>query len=321
LTRNLLSTKLASSLFPLPEVPDVPDFTSNAAHCGNRPRQHPMLTGMPRGCDPEISPETFDMIGRVLKAHSGFSLDGYKDKCVKRRINIRIRATQSPSSEAYGALLTKNCAELDHLLRVLTIHVSHFFRNPSTFQKLSREILPQLIKERPGPRGIRLLSAGCAGGEEPYSLALIMQEEFAGALAAGAVSIRAIDVDAATLDAARGGLYHPDRLAEVAPELLERWFTREGERYRLSQEIRRVVDFSQADLNDDPATGGEYDLIMCRNVLIYFERGRQEAILNGFADALKSGGILVLGKSETLFGSARRRFRTVCPVERIYRVI
>ena len=78
---------------------------------------------------------------------------------------------------------------------------------------------------------------------------------------------------------------------------------------------------SQSDLNDPAHTGEECDLILCRNVLIYFERGRQEAILNGFADALKSGGTLVLGKSETLFGSARRRFRTVCPVERIYRVI
>jgi chemotaxis protein methyltransferase CheR len=279
-----------------------------------------MLTGMLRGCDPEISPETFDIIGQVLKAHSGFSLEGYKDKCVKRRINIRVRATQSPSPEAYGALLTRNSAELDHLLRVLTIHVSHFFRNPSTFEKLSRETIPQLIEGRRGLRGIRLLSAGCAGGEEPYSLALIMQERFPGSVAAGHISIRATDVDAATLEAARGGLYHPDRLAEVAPARLARWFTPEGERYRLSQEIRNLVQFSQADLND-PATVEECDLILCRNVLIYFERGRQEAILNGFADSLKSGGILVLGKSETLFGSARRRFRTVCPVERIYQAI
>lgn len=279
-----------------------------------------MLTGMPGCCDPDISPETFDMIGRVLKAHSGFHLEGYKDKCVKRRIHIRVRATQSPSTEAYGALLAENAAELEQLLRVLTIHVSHFFRNPSTFEKLSREILPQLLKERRGPHGVRLLSAGCAGGEEPYSLALIMQERFAAELAAGLVSIQATDVDRATLDAARVALYHPDRLAELAPELLARWFTREGERYRLSQAVSSLVSFVQADLND-PATGEEYDLILCRNVLIYFERGRQETILNSFADALKSGGTLVLGKSETLFGTARKRFRTVCPVERIYQAI
>lgn len=279
-----------------------------------------MLTGIVHGCDPDIPPETFDLIGRILKAHSGFNLEGYKDKCVKRRIHIRVRATQSPSTEAYGALLTENAVELEQLLRVLTIHVSHFFRNPMTFEKLSREILPQLIGERRGPHGVRILSAGCARGEEPYSIALLMLEHFPGEVAAGRVYIRGTDVDAATLDAAREALYHPDRLAEVAPELLARWFTRDGERYRLSQEVRSLVGFSHADLNG-PATGEEYDLILCRNVLIYFERGRQEAILNGFADTLKTGGILVLGKSETLFGSARKRFRTLCPVERIYRVI
>ena len=276
-----------------------------------------MLTSLPRTSDPEISPDTFEMIGQVLKAHCGFSLSGYKDKCVKRRINIRVRATQSPTSEAYGTLLTRDSAERDHLLRVLTIHVSHFFRNPSTFEKLAREILPQLLEER---RQVRIWSVGCAGGEEPYSLALIMQERFAAALAGGQAFIRATDVDAATLEAARDACYRPDRLTEVAPELLARWFSPEGERFRLNREIRELVSFGQSDLNN-PAAAEECDLILCRNVLIYFERGKQEEILNGFADTLKSGGTLVLGKSETLFGSARKRFRTVCPIERIYRVI
>lgn len=279
-----------------------------------------MLTPLPHAGDPDISSETFESIARILKSQCGFTLDGYKDKCVKRRINIRIRATQSPSPEAYGALLSRNQSELEHLLRVLTIHVSHFFRNPSTFEKLSCEILPKLLEERCGARGIRITSVGCAGGEEPYSLALIMQERFPEALAADGACIRGTDVDAATLETARNALYHPDRLAEVPPELFERWFTREGERYRLNREIRSLVEYCRADLND-AVPPEECDLILCRNVLIYFERGTQETILNGFADALKSGGILVLGKSESLFGSARRRFRTVCPVERIYRVV
>jgi chemotaxis protein methyltransferase CheR len=278
-----------------------------------------MLTGTQLGCDPEISPDTFETIGRVLKARSGFSLEGYKDKCVKRRIHIRVRATQSPSPEAYSAFLTENDAEQEHLLRVLTIHVSHFFRNPSTFEKISQEILPELLRERT-PREVRLVSIGCAAGEEPYSLALLVREHFAEELSAGRISIRGTDVDPPVIEGAKKALYHPDRLAEVPPELLSRWFIKEGGRFRLSQEIRSLVSFSHADLNG-PVPCEECDLILCRNVLIYFERGRQEAILNGFADALKSGGFLVLGKSETLFGSARQRFKTVCPVERIYRVI
>ena len=278
-----------------------------------------MLSGTMRGCDPDIPRETFEEIGRILKSRSGFCLEGYKDKCVKRRINIRIRISQSASPEAYCRLLSADEAEQDHLLRVLTIHVSHFFRNPSTFAKLADEILPKLLSER-APAEVRLLSIGCAGGEEPYSLAIILRERFAEEVSAGRLFIQGCDVDAATLEGARNALYYPDRMAEMAPELLERWFRPEGARFRLSPEIASLVDFGHADLNTlQPLPPCQ--LILCRNVLIYFERERQEAILNGFADALQPGGVLVLGKSESLFGSARARFRTVCPTERIYRVV
>lgn len=277
-----------------------------------------MLTGV-RGIEPEIALATFTEIGLILKAHSGFCLEGYKDKCVKRRINIRVRATLSPSPETYCTLLASDPAEQDHLLRVLTIHVSHFFRNPSAFEKISEQILPRLFDER-GSRGLRLASVGCAGGEEPYSLAIIMRERFAEAVAAGTIFISGTDVDAATLEGARNALFAPDRLAEVAPDRLARWFTPEGARFRLHREIRSLVEFGLHDLNSLQPFA-PCDLILCRNVLIYFERGRQESILNGFADALQPGGILVLGKAESLFGTARTRFRTLCPVERIYLAI
>ncbi|WP_224984709.1 CheR family methyltransferase [Geomonas agri] len=276
-----------------------------------------MLSGITGSVEPDIAPDTFEVIGRILKARSGFTLDGYKDKCVKRRIHIRVRATHSPSPEAYGELLTQSTAEQDHLLRVLTIHVSHFFRNPTVFEKLGSEILPELLERCDQ---VRAISVGCAGGEEPYTLALLIKERFPEAADAGRVTILGVDVDSGILEQAREGVYHPDRLAEVSPELLERHFSPEGGRYRLRSEIRSHVLFEHADLNHrqgwDPC-----DLILCRNVLIYFERERQETILNGFADALSPGGYLVLGKAETLFGTARKRFRTICPVERIYRAL
>jgi chemotaxis protein methyltransferase CheR len=270
-----------------------------------------------RVCEHEVPPAVFDRIGRIMQAHSGFRLDGYKDKCVKRRINIRMRALQTPCSEAYCELLAADPEEQEQLLRVLTIHVSHFFRNPSTFEKLSCEILPKLVHQR---QGLRMRSVGCAAGEEPYSLAILLREHFAEFVSAGRISIQGSDVDAATLDGARKALYHPDRLAEVAPELLARWFTPEGGGFRLHPEIRSLVEFRREDLNTPPPVE-QCDLILCRNVLIYFERGRQETILNGFADALAGGGILVLGKSESLFGTARSRFKTICPVERIYQAV
>ncbi|MCM0081309.1 protein-glutamate O-methyltransferase CheR [Geomonas sp. Red32] len=278
-----------------------------------------MLSELLASREPEIPPETFEIIGRILKARTGFSLDGYKDQCVKRRINIRVRATESPSVEAYSALLTEDPAEQERLLRTLTIHVSHFFRNPSTFDKLAAETLPELLARR-SPEPVRILSVGCAAGEEPYGMAILLAERFADQLGRGLFQLRGCDVDQNVLAAARAGLFHPDRLNQVSAERLTRWFTGQGAQYELCGEIRSLVTFYQADLNDEVACP-ESDLILCRNVLIYFERGRQEAILNRFADALGPGGMLVLGKSETIFGSVRRRFRTVCPVERIYRVL
>jgi chemotaxis protein methyltransferase CheR len=278
-----------------------------------------MLNALRQWGDAEISPESFETIGRVMKARFGFTLEGYKDKCVKRRISLRVRRTQSASAEEYTALLIDSPVEQEQLLRVLTINVSQFFRNPSTFHKISSQILPELM-QRSASGGLSVVSVGCAAGEEPYSLALILRERYGRALASHPVTIRGTDVDAACLETAKEALYHPDRLAEVPAELRSRWFTSETGQFRLSPEIRSLVSFDHGDLNQ-PLQFGECDLILCRNVLIYFERVRQEAILNGFADSLRSGGYLVLGKSETLFGSARRRFRTVCPVERIYKVI
>jgi chemotaxis protein methyltransferase CheR len=269
-----------------------------------------------------ISAEAFDIIRRILKNNKGFSLDSYKDKCIKRRIAIRIRATHSTSAEEYCELLVRDAAELDLLLKVLTIHVSHFFRNPQTFAKLQEEILPYLFARAMGERksALHFWSVGCASGEEPYTLALILKESFSAAMARTPVAILATDVDEGILDTARKGVYGEERLVEVPSSIRKQWFAFRGGKYHLLHEIQAMVDFRRGDLFESfsfPAS----DLILCRNVLIYFERQEQEKIITGFADALGSGGILMLGKAETLVGTSRWRFQTVCPVNRIYKVL
>lgn len=269
-----------------------------------------------------ISAETFETIGRILKNLKGFNLDIYKDKCIKRRIAIRVRATHCATAEEYCDYLLHRDDELDRLLKVLTIHVSQFFRNPPTFEKLKQEIIPTLfsICRKEGRAELKCWSVGCAGGEEPYSLALLFKESFAREMEHTRVSILATDVDTVILDQARRGEYPEERLLEVSPEMRKRWFTTEQGKYSLHPEIREMVDFRRGDLFDTAAFS-ESDLILCRNVLIYFERQQQEKIVNSFAEVLRPGGYLVLGKSETLVGECRRRFRTICPVERIYRVL
>jgi chemotaxis protein methyltransferase CheR len=268
-----------------------------------------------------ISDEAFDLIKNTLKTASGFDLDIYKDKCVRRRIAIRVRATHCHTAEEYGELLRQSREEKALLLKVLTIHVSQFFRNPSTFAKLKEEIVPYLLdlRESEGERGVTCWSVGCAGGEEPYSLAMIIRDICQERGCRTKVRILATDVNANILEAARQGIYDAERLTEVSERDRERWLQLRGDRYHLLPEIKDMVAFERGDLSDT----GSYpfcDLILCRNVLIYFERRYQEIILNRFADVLGQGGILVVGKSETLFGAIRSRFKTVCPIERIYRV-
>jgi chemotaxis protein methyltransferase CheR len=163
-------------------------------------------------------------------------------------------------------------------------------------------------------------SVGCSSGEETYSLALILKEYFSDRLSGCRVRILGSDISAEILDAARTGIYRPDRLEELPEGFLSRYFTPDRGMFRLHDEIREMVEFQQSDLLDC-ASFPPTDLIVCRNLLIYFDRARHESILKGFAAALSPGGFLLLGKSETLVGEARKLFTTVCPVERIYRLM
>lgn len=275
-----------------------------------------------QGATPDIPDEIFDRLRNILKSHKNFNIDIYKNKCIRRRIGIRIRARRCITAEEYCDLVLTDAQELERLLKVLTIHVSNFFRNPPTFSKLAEEILPYLFEreQREVRKGMRLWSVGCAGGEEPYTLALILKDSFAAKIKNVQIEIIATDVDHQVLEHAIQGFYPEERLKDVAPQLLERYFEKYQGKYHLVDTIRKMVAFRQGDLFDDDHYP-ECDLILCRNVLIYFERFQQEKIIRKFAEVLGPGGILVLGKSETLVGDTRKFFQTICPFERIYRVI
>ena len=270
----------------------------------------------------DISSEAFNTILNILKSRRGFNLDIYKNKCIQRRIAIRIRKTGCATAREYAELLMRDGAEPDHLLKVLTVHVSQFFRNPATFEKLRTDIFPLLFSrsEQEVRKSIKILSVGCAGGEEPYSIALLLKDFFPQLMARCKVTILATDVDQEVLETARAGIYRQERLTDIPPDTMTRWFTPERGGSRLAEEIREMVTFRQGDLFDLDSLPAS-DLILCRNVLIYLERNHQEKILKRFGEAPRSGGILVLGKAETLVGESRRYFQTVCPVERIYRAV
>lgn len=263
----------------------------------------------------DIADEAFVEIRDILFEGRGFDLDGYKDRCIKRRIATRIRALGFRCIDDYIAVLGSNEAEQEKLLEALTIHVSQFFRNPTTFAVLEEKILPELLRKKSGVTELKVWSVGCAGGEEPYSIALLC-DELCGPN--DQVSILGSDVSADILKKARTGVYDAHRLVEVPDAVLSEYFHKEGVRYRLDERICNKVRFLRHDiLQDRPFP--RINLILCRNVLIYFSRAEQERILRTLASSLSPDGLLVLGRAESMMSDSRELFVCVDPAERIYR--
>lgn len=267
----------------------------------------------------EIGDETLAEIGQILDLRRNFSISVYKDTCMKRRVAIRMRSCRCLDAAAYCNVLRQNDQELDLLKKTLTIHVSQFFRNPSMFDKLKTVILPYLFQKADAAQEqLRFRSLGCAGGEEPYSLGILLREFFAREHLHTPVEIWASDIEADILQTAVRAEYSEDRLKDLPDDIKKRYFAPIGQRLQLAANVQELVTFHQQNIMDvglfEPC-----QLALCRNTLIYFNRPDQEKILRGIAHILPTGGILVLGKSETLVGDIRGLFAAVCPVERIYR--
>lgn len=267
----------------------------------------------------EIGDDVLAEITLILELRRNFSMAIYKDKCMKRRIALRMRSCRCQDPAEYCNLLRQSDSELDLLKKALTIHVSQFFRNPSQFQKLQAEVLPYLFQKTATDRQhFKFYSLGCAGGEEAYTLAIILRTFFSRELLYLPVDILAFDIESEILEKAQKAEYTEDRLNDLPASLRERYFTQTESRMQLSTEIRKMVTFHHKNIMDV----GSFEpcqLALCRNTLIYFTRPDQEKILHGIAQILVSGGILLLGKSETLVGDARKLFVPICSVERIYR--
>jgi chemotaxis methyl-accepting protein methylase len=264
--------------------------------------------------------EAFLALTRKISRKAGLSLDAYKDKCLRRRIAVRMRASGAHSYADYAAVLDRDPEEYARLKDTITINVTRFYRNGETWELIRKTVLPQICGETRGP--IRAWSAGCASGEEPYTLAMLMAEYFESrgrAEQLERVTVDATDIDRECLQRARVARYRPESLAEVPAGLLTRYFEQISGEYQVIERIRRQVVVCPADLCAEPPPGGRYDLILCRNVIIYFERPMQERIFATFADALAPGGFLILGKVESLSGRAREQLTLLDPRERIYR--
>lgn len=237
-----------------------------------------------------------------VRERRGLDFKAYQPGATNRRLALRMAALNLPDYPAYYRYLTENNQEIEALIDSLTIKVSRFFRNPFVFEALAALILPRLLAV--GPEPIRVWCAGCARGEEPYSLAILFRELLGRNQVAPPIFILGTDIDEQSLLAAREAVYPEEGVAEVKKNLLDRYFIQEQGRYRLHEEIKGMVAFARHDVTTDrPPSGGVfsgYNLILCRNVLIYLKRESQRRVMTTLAGCLHPGGALVLGEAETL---------------------
>jgi chemotaxis protein methyltransferase CheR len=285
-------------------------------------REHPSLRipppPLPLAHGDLSDADTADLLvlKKQIQSTVGFYCEGYKEKCLRRRIAVRMRARGVHAYADYAALLRHDPAEYERLVDALTINVSKFYRNPEVWELLSSRVLP-VLQER-SDNQLRIWSAGAASGEEAYS-ASIMLHEYAREQGADISRFRILgtDIDRESLAYAERGEYTDFAMTDIDPALRDRWFEQDG-MYRLRPAARANVRFAVLDLIRNPYPEQQH-LIFCRKVLIYFERSIQERLFARFHEALAPGGFLVLGKVEALFGAASGLFQTVANRQRVFR--
>jgi chemotaxis methyl-accepting protein methylase len=236
-------------------------------------------------------------IKRYLREH-GFCCDAYKPSYLQRRIQVRLRSSQMESFRDYLRFLRTHPDEYRKLLDTLTINVTQFFRDSDVYSALKEQLIPEFLSSGWPRKTIRIWSAGCASGEEPDSLAILMLEALSVSKAGSRFSIFATDIDANSLAMAREGTYSEERIERLPSNLISKYFD-SAEGYHIKQHLKSYIRFKQSDLLVDKGIN-LCDLVLCRNVLIYFNREDQERIIKKFHACLHAGGYLILGKTEIL---------------------
>ncbi len=252
----------------------------------------------------------------LLRSRSNVDFSHYKHSTLKRRIMRRMLLHKIDALPAYLKYLRAHLGEVDNLFNDLLINVTGFFRDPKVFQALKRRIFPKLLKDRPGDGPVRIWVCGCSTGEEAYSLAISLTEFLQAARIHLPAQIFATDISEPGLEKARAGIFPENILRDVSPERLRRFFIKTNNSNQVSKAIRDMCVFARQNVITDPPFSN-LDLISCRNVLIYLGQVLQKKIMPVFHYALKPGGYLLLGSSETI-GVASDLFSLLDKRSKIY---
>jgi len=252
-----------------------------------------------------LSEAQFRAISTLVKSICGIDLHDGKRELVKARLAKRIRLLRLRTFDDYIRFVRDDTSgnELTSMLDSLSTNLTFFFRESAHFEFLRSHALARMIEQRRARGRLRMWSAGCSTGEEPYSLAMLLLEYFP-ELQGWDVRILATDLSTRVLAQAREGVYDAPRVRQVPPALAEKYFVPDArrERFRVRDEVRAAVSFARLNLIESWPMQGPFDLIFCRNVMIYFDKPTQETLVRRFHGLLSPGGLLMVGHSESLTG-------------------
>jgi two-component system, chemotaxis family, CheB/CheR fusion protein len=264
----------------------------------------------------EVASDALNNILALIKEKTGHDFHNYKQPTLLRRIARRLQVHELSDMAGYLGFLNKKPEEIKGLISDLLISVTNFFRDEEAFEALRQDIIPKLFANKTSTDTVRVWSCGCATGEEAYSLAILFSEYTSTLIDAPKFQIFASDISEDAIRTAREGHYDEKSIQDVSPERLERFFTRDGELYSVKKELRDTVLFTVHNVLRDPPFS-RLELITCRNLLIYLNRETQEKVLKLFQFALRPGGFLFLGSSEST-ESASGLFTTLDKPNRLY---
>lgn len=255
-----------------------------------------------------------------LTADHGLDFSNFRLAYVSRRVGTRLIATGAASIREYIRLLDSDPSEYPLLVDALTVNVSEFFRDKSVFRYLRNHVIPEILshKLRRNHEVIRVWSAGCSTGEEPYSLAMLFLEAMEKAGKRFRLAISGTDIDRGVLAFAKAGRYPIAKSHQIPKDVAHKFTINRGDEFEMTPQVRDLVRFRRHDLFADNAIGAD-DLILCRNVVIYFDRRKQIIVFEKFFDSLRKGGFLVIGKSEKLAPGVMQHLETCSLPERVYR--
>jgi len=247
----------------------------------------------------------YEQLGQRIRRLLRIDLAAYKPQQMRRRLDSYVARSGHASASAFIDSLATDASAVKDLRNMLTINVSEFFRDADQFERLATDVLPSLLRARQGT--LNVWSAACSHGEEPYSIAIILRE-----LAASHRSkIVATDIDREVLARAQdGGPYHPNELRNVSPKRRTEYFNESGGVFTIVDAIRSRVAFREQNLLEDRFDRG-FDLIVCRNVMIYFSDETKKALFERLHDSLIPGGVLFLGGAEALLTTGRDTFERI----------